>query len=405
VERVQYNRARVADNASEQQAEETLWKSPTTWQAYCDQACQNEELTHDDQQYVCSGLRVLGQILGDDFLQRIFRLNLPKSEGRHPLVYILGNGAPSAQLYLGRLGETLKALEGVQRFQILKKFLKEASRFNSAVAHAEVAAKLQSAGYEIELEPKVRNGRADVFARKSGDEFLIEVSTVGEGAEGKYARETAHAIWPRILVTGCIPGGRIHRILSEGERNKYQSEIEDVIEEVKTKGCCREIEHTGAFDIFIAPRDKAKELDICLRAKGMEYGCCGPLITTDQINRVMTRFDDKISQLPKDKPGIVVVYANDLTPFYMARDQVLEEIAHGMEQIVANKHNIILFVLVVPEGCFENRNRYARTDLGNNRTIVQRPLVRGSRENILAVNNMNARFSSPPEIRGAFINA
>lgn len=395
----------MADNASERQVEKTLWDSPTTWQAYCDQACRNEELTHDEQQYVCSGLRVLERVFGDDFLPYIFRLNLPKGKERHPLVYMLVNGAPSTQLYLGRLGETLKALKRVQKFQTLEKFLKDASMFNGAVAHAEVAARLQSADYEIELEPKVGNGKVDVLARKNGEEFFIEVSVVGEGDEGKYARETAHAIWPRILVTGCIPAGRIHRILSEEERDKYQGEIEGAIAEVQTKGVCREIKHEDDFDVFIAPRDKAKELHICLRAKAMEYGCYGPLLTTDQINRVMRKFDDKISKLPKDKPGIVVVYANDLTPFYMARDQVLKEIAHGMKKIVANKHNIILFVLIVPEGCFENGNRYARTDLGNNRTIVQRPIVRGSRENILAVTNMNARFSCPPKIRGAFLNA
>jgi len=390
---------------SEQRVEETLWNSPTTWQAYCDQVCQNQELTQDEQQYVCFGLRVLGQILGDDFLQHIFRLNLPKGKERHSLVYILCNRAPSAQLYLGRLGETLKALEGVQRFPILEKSLEDASRFNSAVAHAEVAARFQSADYEIELEPKVGNGKADVLARKNDDEFFIEVSTVGEGSEGRYTRETANAIWPLVLVRGCIPAGRIHRILNEGERDKYQGEIEKVIEGVKTEKCCREIEHEGALDIFIAPRDKAEELDICLRAKGMEHGCFGPPLTTDQIARVMRRFNDKTSQLPTDKPSIVVVYANGLTPFYVARDQVLEEISREMEIIMNNRDNIILFVLVVPEGCFETQNRYARTDLGNNRTTVQRPLVRGSRENILAVSNMNTRFGCPPEVLDAFLNA
>lgn len=389
----------------EQQVEETLWNSPTTWQAYCDQARQNEELTQDEQQYVCSSFRVLGQAFGDEFLQHIFRLSLPKGKERHPLVYMLGNGAPSTQLYLGKLGETLKSLERVPGFPTLKKFLKDASRFNSGVAQAEVAARVQSADYEIGLEPKVGNGKADVLARENNDEVFIEVSTVGEGGEGKYARETAHAIWPPIVVSGCIPAGRIHRILNEGERDKYQSEIEEVIAEVQTKGFYREIEHKDALDIFIAPRDKVAELDVCLRAKGMERGCSGPPLTTNQIDRVMTRFEDKISQLPKDKPSIIIVYANALTPFYMARDQVLEEMAPRMEMIMASKDNIILFVLVVPEGCFESQNRYARKELGNNRTFVQRPLMRESRENILIVENMKARFSRPSRMLSAFLDA
>ena len=154
----------------------------------------------------------------------------------------------------------------------------------------------------------------------------------------------------------------------------------------------------------MAPRDKAEELDIYLRAKGMEHGCCGLPLTADQIARVMTRFDGRTSQLPKDKPGIVVVYANDLTPFYVARDQVLEEMARGMEMIMASKHNIVLFVLVVPEGCFENQNRYARKGLNNNGTVIQRPLVRESRENILVVKNMNAGFGCPQKILGAFLD-
>lgn len=387
----------------DQEVKETLWNSPTTWQAYCDRARQNELLTQNEQQYVCSGLGVLGRVFGDNFLQHIFRLNLPKGKERHPLVHMLSNGAPSTQLYAGRLGEILEVLKGAPRFQSLQKFLKDATMFDGAIAHAEVAARLKSAGYQIELEPKVGNGKADVLARENDNEFFIEVSTVGEGDEGKYARETAHAIWPLIVVSGCIPAGQILRILKEGERDKYQSEIEKAIAEVQTKGVYREIVHKDALDIFIAPRDKVAELDACLRAKGMERGCVGPPYTTDQIDRVMTRFGKKTVKL-KDKPGIIVVYANDLTPFYMARGQVLEEIAHGMEEIIANKHNIILFVLVVPEGCFENENRYARTDVDSNRTIVQRPLVRESRENILAVKNVNARLGCPPKMLGAFLN-
>jgi len=306
-------------------------------------------------------------------------------------------------LYLGRLGETLKALEGIPRFQSLQKFLKDAAMFNSAIAHAEVAARLKNVGYQIELEPEVRNGKADVSARENDNKFFIEVSTVGEGDLGKYARETAHAIWPLIVVSGCIPAGQIHKILSEEERKRYQREINAKIAEVQTNGVCRKIEHKNTLDIFIASRDKAAELDACLSAKHMERGCVGPPYTTNQIDRVMTRFEDKVSQL-RGKPGMVVVYANDLIPFYMTPGQVSEEITLGMEEIIANKHNIILFVLVVPEGCFENENRYALTRVDNNRTIVQRPFVRGCRENILAVKNMNARFGCPPKMLGAFLN-
>jgi len=387
----------------DQEVRETLWNSPTNWQAYCDRVRQNELLTHDEQQYVCYGLGVLGRIFGDNFLQHIFRLSLPKGEERHSLVYMLTNGAPSTQLYLGRLGETLKTLEEIPRFESLQKFLKDAAMFDSAIAHAEVAARLKNVGYQIELEPEVGNGKADVLARENDNEFFIEVSTVGEGDEGKYARETVHAIWPLIVMSGCIPAGQIHRILNEGERNKYQIEIEKVIAEVQMKGICREIEHRDALDIFIAPRNRAADLDACLRDNRMERGCVGPPYTADQIDRVMTRFEDEVSQL-KGKLGIVVVYANALIPFYMARDQVLGKIALEMEEIVANKHNILLFVLVVPEGCFEDENRYALTRVDNNRTIVQRPLMRESRENILAVHNRNARFTCPPKMLGAFIN-
>jgi len=385
-----------------EQAKGTLWDSPTTWQAYCDQACKNELLTQDERQYVRFGLGVLGNAFGDDFLQHIFRLNLPKGKQRHPLVYILNNGAPSTQLYAGRLGEILEILKKVPRFQSLQKLLKDASMFDSAIAHAEVAARLKNVGYKIELEPNVGNSKADVLARENDDEFFIEVSTVGEGDEGKYARETAHDVWPLILVRGCIPAGHIHRILSEGERDKYQSEIEEAIAEVQLKGVCREIEHKEALDIFVGPRDKVAELDACLRAKGMERGCVGPPYTTDQISRVMTRLGEKTRQL-EDKPGIVVVYANDLTPFYMEPDQVLEEMACGMEMTIASKDNIMLLVLVVPEGCFEYQNRYTRRDIGN-RTIVQRPLVREVRETIQVVKNMNARFACPTKIFDAFLS-
>ncbi len=391
--------------ASEQQIEATLWNRPTTWQAYCDLARQNEGLTQKEQQYICSGLVVLAQVLGDNFLQRVFSLNLPKVEERHPLV-LLANGTPSAQLSLGRLGETLKVLEGVTHFRSLVKFLKDARSFNSAVAHIEVAARLQSAGYEIvDLEPKVRNGKADVLARKNGEEFFIEVSTVGGGRKKEeYPRETAHAIWTPILVSGCIPAGRIYRIISEEDRAKYQGEIKKIIEEVKTKGRCLEIEHKGALDIFIALRDKGRELDICLQGKGLEHGCVGPPLTKDQIRSVIERFGEEISQLPEDKPSVVTVYANDLTPFYVQRDQVLEEVASGMESTMTNKDNIILFVLIVPEGCFETQNKYKRYNLSNSKTVVQRPFVRECRETILAVKNMNARFSCPSGILSAFLD-
>ncbi len=391
--------------ATEAQLKGTLWNSPTTWKAYYDRARQNEELTQDEQERVCSGLVTLEQTLGTDFLRRIFCLDLPKSRERHPLAYALTGSAPSVQLHLGRFGKTLKSLEEFQGFKTLITLLKDAGQFNHAVAQAEVAARIQRVGYNIELEPKVGGKKADILARDGSDEFFVEVSTVGEGDESKYARETAHAIWSLVQPNGCIAFGRIYRIINQKERDKYCGEIEKVIEEVKTQGHCHKIEHGGVFDIFIGLPGKAEELDMCLRSKGMKRECCGPQLTADQVARVVTRFRKEAGRPPHDKPRIIVVYANDFTPFYMVRDQLLEDLAGGIEEVIGSKDNIILLVLVVPEGCFENRNKYVCRDFGNNRTFVQRPLVRDSRENILVVRNLNARFHCPSKIVGAFVHA
>ncbi len=192
--------------------------------------------------------------------------------------------------------------------------------------------------------------------------------------------------------------GKIHKTLSLPHIRDLKAQIAAAVERAQNDHQCVEVMEEGVIDFLIAPMDMGEEVRAWLAKKGISGGMQGPRIETDEIARIRQRLETENEQLPKDKPGIIVIYARSAMTFLQVESY--ENLASELEETVYSHPNLILGVIVtygygpLPETPHKLKNFM----------ITHRQIHDDLKDTILIIKNRYPDFAINEDVVKALIN-
>lgn len=314
---------------------------------YCERVKENANLTDKQKEEILKGLNKLRKILGENQLKEALRK-------RHPIFDFLRNQAPWSQFYVAELGRKLMMLRDVPNFERLKATLMSKDEFYSAEAELEIAVKMKKAGFDIDLYPTLDSKESDIKVCLDGEEYFLEITTLQASEEERAASKTFHFLtWPFLFDNRISIVGKIHKALSIPHILELQRKIRNGITKAIREDRCVELIEPKVMDYFICPKKKAKELYNWLRRKGLKATFEGPS-WYDRIvepRRIHKRFQEKYKQLPKDRPGIVVIFSSILHLGRIASNY--ETLVDMLEETIYAHSRLICGIIVSYYGSVE----------------------------------------------------
>ena len=140
----------------------------------------------------------------------------------------------------------------------------------------------------------------------------------------------------------------------------------------------------------IAPQTKIEQLNRWADSKGIERDVAGPPIALTELPRLQRKISEQLSQLPEDKPGILVIPA--LTSFLFLC-HTAEEVLDALQ--AQSRAHPNLFMIIVSEGYNEPPPGDA-IDERYGLDLVIRKHNSGLQERILLVRNQAFDLSISP---------
>lgn len=305
------------------------------WDKYYEQLDQIK-LSDIDRVRAREALRYLRGLLGEDFLRN-------SREKGHPLLSDFLNAAPRVRLQMIALAEALKSLSKADKFDDLLKRIKHPGTCAEALSVLDAAYKFLRAGFTVSFEPVVnipnkvgviRPKRPDfkVKDNETGEEIFVEVSRLRAGLKQNRINRTYHVIfhairramrsdpedWENLSAPKLIlPYAKIHREMDEQEIKQAIDQINELISRVRSTGQFEELTIGDAIEVAVSPRHDHEPAKQWSAARNMKDLVEGPLIDTDEVHRAKVKLREKAEQIPKDKPGIIVVPTNENLLFWV----------------------------------------------------------------------------------------
>jgi hypothetical protein len=107
------------------------------------------------------------------------------------------------------------------------------------------------------------------------------------------------------------------RGLNKLELENVLERLKILISEVDSNGF-RELQIENTIDFAVAAGDCLDLLEPWSKGRGFKPGACGPPIESDEVQRLIeNKIKRKQSQLPKDRPGIIVVNTTNTMLFHV----------------------------------------------------------------------------------------
>ena len=351
-----------------------------------------DELTSKQKEKVIDGFNKIIKIFGENWFREAAVAN-------HPLIWYFRNLAPWTRFWLLDFGKKLDELKSLPNFEKLKNKLKTPQLFDASLAELEVAAKLKRASINVELYPKIDSGESDFKAVTDDTEIYIEVTTVGSSEEEMEAEKTYHELVaePLVFNFNVESACKVHKILRQPQvRAAYRRKIKQVIGRVKNEQRCAEISEP-VIDCIVCPKGKLNEVKQWMKEKGLTATYGGPPYHDDELKRIRGKIQKKVKQLPKDKPGVIVVFGNHLGWARGEEDYI--QIANELEEPVY-KHSRLTLGVVTTTNHLGSEESFIEK---GNRVIVQKASYGILQENTIIIKNRNSIFPLNEEILNAFL--
>jgi len=352
------------------------------WKYHLDYILKSDSLNDDDKREILDGLAKLRDVFTDEWLWEA-------AKGGHPLISYITNYAPWSQLWLAELGRRLNSLEALPNFGELKKRLLNPKEYAGAIAEVDLVYKLTDAGYVVELYPQVGTKKADMKALLSDKEVFFEVTNLQPTLKSIKASETFDQLtFPYTFNHDIIIQCQIHKILSEPHINELRIKIEEAIAEVKETKDFVYIGEPNVIDYLILYRDKQDDLDSLVSKYGMKREVSGPPIPVDDVRRLESRIWEKINQLPKDEPSVIVIYGN-ITYFFSKAEEYYSKIAYDIEEAVYSQGNLVAGIIIGGEAGMRDADIILQKP---NFVFIRNTYCRLLSQSILIINNKYSLF-------------
>jgi len=361
------------------------------WDYYFEQVKTNPDITEPDKAEILKGFQALREIMGDAWFEETAR-------SHYPIFHRLANLVSYSQLSVARVGLRLQALKSAKNFNKLRRRMMSRDTYSASEAELEVASYFAKAGFSIEFYPAVGSKEADLLLIRDNMEYYVEVTVIGDSVEERRAFETLEGIhWP-YFAEDIIMHGRVLKILSTPHLEELKKRIANVVEEVKNTHEGREVVDPGVVQLFICPRDNTDALKVWQKRKGIS-GLEGPRIEVNEISRIRHRLDAENSQLPEDKPGLIIVYGRSLREQFF-EPNFYEKLASQLEETVYGHRNLILGAIVT------YGSDLLTHPLKEGRNYILRHRQYGSRigDDVLIIKNRFSKFAVDEDIIQALLN-
>lgn len=276
-----------------------------SWEGLAAQCDTIDGLSTVEREKARRAFHTLGNLLGADFLELAIR-------ERHPILHSLVNIAPWTRRHFSWLADALTNLQDAAGFEGMIKRFRSPTQFGEAMSLIRTATSLQSAGFNIEFEPRIP-GFAKVpdlalVHQRTGERMYVEITVLQSSDIAKAAERTSFGVMSQVLFAAphLNFAGRIYRSLSERH-------LADVVEQVRAtvargKTTFQELVIPSVVEIALAPDSDRELLDAWAAEHGLEIGSfSGPPIGVDEVQRVRSRIKGEQKQLPADVANIVVV--------------------------------------------------------------------------------------------------
>ena len=277
-----------------------------SWDYHFDIVKQMCDVSLEEKLRILQGMKQLRTSMGSERLKDAVEMG-------HPILGTLANQAPSARYWLANLGKKLIMLGDVPNIDTLKQMLASKELFSSALAELEIAAKMKMAGFSIELHPRANSKESDIRVNVDGQDYFMEITVMRASSDERKARKTFDDLTTRFLMDSRISiAGEIHKPLSLPSIRRLQEKIRKSIDLAVEEKRCIEISEPRVIDYFICPSGKQDEFKEWSKKKGLTGTFVGPTIDVDEIRRIRQAFAEKCKQLPRNKPGLIVIYGHNI---------------------------------------------------------------------------------------------
>ncbi len=279
------------------------------------------------------GLGDLRRVLGEGWLAQAVKT-------RHPFLRMLLNEAPWTRFWIRNFATILTTLEHTPGFRKLLHRLKRAEHYEAAFAEADLAYRVVSAGFAMELSAPSEGHEPDIMIH-SDPPITLEVAMLGTAQEWRLGEETLMTLTlPALADPEVVTGGMIHEILPKKLLASYQSQIREAVAQVKATGQPAEIHDPGIIDFYIAPRSN-RALVEQWEKEGKVLQTTGPPLSVSQVFRVSRMVERKARQVPPDSVGIVALYYGR-TPF----DPPRKILVHYVAEVIGQFDHIVAAALI-----------------------------------------------------------
>lgn len=378
----------------------TYWHTNMdTWEFHLNYVRHSVSLTEDEKKEVLDGLAKLMQVFDHNWLRQA-------RQDHHPLVSYFLNKAAWSQFWLAEFGGELHAMGNLPRFKSLRNRLRNSEQYAGAEAEVETVVKIMAAGItDIELYPTVevkgKRRKPDLRATVDGEDIYFEVFALREGGKSHIAfmthQELVSPFFDRETLHQLLAFCQIHTILSKPDIKKLKDKIIQAVEYVKESKDHAYVQEPGVLDCLVIHRSKQAECDALVKRFGMKREISGPPFESDDLERLISNMQDEIeTQLPRDRPGVVIAFAN---PIYFGEpESFYEDLAGQVEETIRGQDQVVLGVVI-------NKTAHLR-QVGN---VDQKPnyiLVRKShnlvQETVIVIKNICSKFPVNEKILRAF---
>ena len=308
----------------------------TDWDKYIEQI-DLIKLSKKQKANFLEAVEFLRLLFGENFLKKCLRHG-------HPFMSLMFNAAPMARLQFIEFAKSIKEVSHSAGFNKWVKKLKkteEIEKFIESSSVLENAHLFYKAGFAVEFEPGVelrlpsgelRKKFPDLKIRNlQNDEVIfVEVSELKSSDGENQVALTYHSIYwlirtavndSKVFHSNSIntqdfhyilPYVNILRGLEPEELKAVIKDIEHLIESVKKTRKFQQLTIKGKVEMAIAPAHDHSKAEQWAKSRNMKDFVEGPNIPLHETQRIRIKVADKMKQLPKDVPSIVIIPASPL---------------------------------------------------------------------------------------------
>lgn len=260
----------------------------------------------------------------------------------HPLATLLGNWVEWNLKEVSKISDNLLLASHCPGFERVIRGLGSSTptRWEATVRELQVLGELMQAGFKVRIVPEGRKRSHDLSADINGQVAHFEVTNLGMSIVMRRSlQEIGPGAWDMRDLKGVSVDLKIHKSLSSPHREEIKQRILDLMDQAR-EGKAGFKKYIAEEDVFEATVEKGE------KSESGSMNVSGPDYDRNELGRLFYVIKDKASQLPKNEPGILVIFdSNLLTARFESHDY--SGVVANIEEAVFEFPNLQGVLLIV----------------------------------------------------------